>query len=251
MNISLAPETIFYIKSFPVTNTLLMAWLELIFLALVVLIVRLRLARIPARLQSFIELIIESLLNFMEGVAGSRQNAKRFFPLVATIFIFVLASNLVEIIPGLGTVGIWEEEHGSKLLIPFIRSNSADMNFTLALAILAVFAVQVFGVSSLGFFKYASRFINFKNPIYFFVGILELFAELAKIISFSFRLFGNIFAGEVLLLTMMFLLPFFGPIPFLFLEIFVGFVQALIFATLTLIFLKIATSAHEEGAAGH
>jgi len=102
------------------------------------------------------------------------------------------------------------------------------------------------GVAAIGFFKYASKFINFRNPVNFFIGILELVSEVAKVISFSFRLFGNIFAGEVLLTVVLFLLPWFAPLPFLFLELFVGFVQALVFSTLTLVFLTLATAEAEH-----
>lgn len=245
MNISLAAEPIFYLGSFPVTNTLIIAWLIVIVLGLVSFLIKSKLKKIPSKLQSLVELILEAMLGVIESVTEDKKQARRFFPLVATIFIFVIFSNWVEIVPGLGTIGIWEIHYGEKVLVPFIRSSSADLNFTLAIAILAVLSVQIFGIVGLGFFKYASKFINFKNPLKFFVGILELFAELAKVVSFSFRLFGNIFAGEVLLLVMLFLVPYVIPLPFLFLEIFIGFVQALIFSMLTLVFLKMAVSFHE------
>jgi len=104
------------------------------------------------------------------------------------------------------------------------------------------FISGIFGIIGIGFFKHAGKFISFKGPIEFFVGLLELVSEVAKMISFSFRLFGNIFAGEVLLTVVLFLVPYLVPLPFLFLEIFVGFVQALVFSMLTLVFLKMAVS---------
>ena len=178
----------------------------------------------------------------MDSVTGDRRQTKKFFPLVATIFVFVILSNWLEIVPGLGTIGLREGEK----LVPFIRSASADLNMTLALAVIAVFSIQIFGVISIGFVKHAKKYISLKGPIEFFVGILELISEVAKMISFSFRLFGNIFAGEVLLTVMLFLVPYLVPLPFLFLEIFVGFVQALVFSMLTLVFLKMATISHDS-----
>ncbi len=246
MNISLAAEPIFHIGKFPVTNTLLMSWSIMAFLFVVVAVTRKKLKTVPVGLQNMVELGIEKLLNFMESVTGDRREAKKFFPLVATIFIFVILSNWLEIVPGLGTIGIWEELHGERVLVPFIRSASADLNVTLAIAVISVFSIQIFGIMALGVFKYAGKFISFKGPIEFFVGILELVSEVAKMISFSFRLFGNIFAGEVLLTIVLFLVPYLVPLPFLFLEIFVGFIQALVFSMLTLVFLKVATTSHEE-----
>lgn len=246
MNISLAAEPIAHIGKFPITNTLLMSWVISGFLLVITFITRRKLSAVPTGLQNVVEVGVEKLLNFMESVIGDRRQAKKFFPLIATIFIFVILSNWLEIIPGLGTIGIWEEHNGERILIPFIRSASADLNVTLGIAAVSVFSVQIFGIAALGFWKYGGKFINFKGPIEFFVGILELVSEVAKMISFSFRLFGNIFAGEVLLTIVLFLVPYLVPVPFLFLEIFVGFIQALVFSMLTLVFLKVATTGHEE-----
>ncbi len=133
--------------------------------------------------------------------------------------------------------------HGPKY-VPVFRPGTADLNTTLALAIVSIFITQVFGIKylSLGYFK---KFINFSNPIMFFVGILELISEFAKIISFAFRLFGNIFAGEVLLVVLAFLVPVVVPMPFYGLELFVGFIQALVFSMLSLVFFNMATHSHE------
>ena len=244
MNISLAAEPIFHIGSFAITNTLIMAWFIILFLVVIAFITQKRLAIVPNKLQNVVEIIMEGLLNFMESVTQDRHQARKFFPLVATIFIFIILGNWLEIVPGLGTIGIWEEHNGRQILIPFIRSTSADLNITLAIAIISVVSTHIFGIISIGFFKHWGKFISFKGPIEFFVGILELVSEVAKMISFSFRLFGNIFAGEVLLTVVLFLVPYFVPLPFLFLEIFVGFIQALVFAMLTLVFLKMAVTEH-------
>jgi F-type H+-transporting ATPase subunit a len=245
MNISLAAEPIFHMGSFAVTNTLLMSWTIVLFLVILTVVFRKRVAAVPGGLQNIIEIIIENLLKFIESVTHSRGQAKKFFPLVATIFIFVVLSNWIEIVPGLGTIGIYEKHNGRQVLVPFIRSASADLNVTLAIAIVSVMAIQIFGIAALGLLKYGKKFINFKGPIEFFVGILELVSEAAKMVSFSFRLFGNIFAGEVLLTVILFLAPFIIPLPFLFLEIFVGFIQALVFSMLTLVFLQMATVSHD------
>ncbi|MBC78297.1 MAG: hypothetical protein CL745_01650 [Chloroflexi bacterium] len=132
-------------------------------------------------------------------------------------------------------------------LIPYFRGASTDVNTTLAIAIFSMMAIQFWGFSSLGFKGYGGKFINFSHgPINAFVGILELFGEFAKTISFTFRLFGNMFAGEIVLISMGFLLPLIGMMPFMGLEIFVGMIQALIFSMLTLVFGVMAVTSHSE-----
>lgn len=192
----------------------------------------------PGKFQCLVEALIEGMASFMTTVTGDKDKTKKFFPLVATLFIFILISNWLGILPGVGSIGLVEHEE----FIPLFRSTNSDINMTLALSIISVAATQIFGIAMVGFSHHFSRFISIKGPIQFFTGILELIAEIAKVISFSFRLFGNIFAGEVLLMVIFFLVPVIVPLPFLFLEIFVGFIQALVFAMLTLVFLTVATS---------
>ena len=257
MNISLAAEPIFHIGAFPVTNTLLVGWVITAALVVLAMVIKSRIKEVPGGLQNAAEKAVEMLLNMVDSVTGDRVKSKKFLPVVATIFIAVIASNWVELLPGLGSIGIWEEHHGERILIPFIRSSSADLNFTAAIAIVSFISVQAFGVASLGLFKYAGKFFvaPWKKPylVGSFVGILEFISEFSKMISFTFRLFGNIFAGEVLLLVIGMLAPFIVPMPFLILEIFVGFVQALVFSMLTLVFLTGATVPHhvEEHAPAH
>ncbi|HEY3082894.1 MAG TPA: F0F1 ATP synthase subunit A [Chloroflexota bacterium] len=137
-------------------------------------------------------------------------------------------------------------EHATEHRVPLLRAASSDLNTTLAIALVSVFMTQVFGLRVLGG-EYLQRFFNFKGgPIGFYVGVLEFIAEMAKIISFTFRLFGNIFAGEVLLAVMVFLLPWVVVLPFIGLELFVGFIQAFVFAILTLVFMSLATTSHEH-----
>lgn len=256
MNISLAAEPIFHIGSFAVTNSLIVAVLVMAFLCTVALALsRRKLAAVPQGLQNLTETIIEGALSFVESVVGDRVKAERFLPLTATVFFFVLFSNWFGLLPGVGTIGLYETHEGHQVLVPFLRSASADLNGTLAIALISVFGTQFFGIIALGFVKYTSKYVDivglikhfsFQKVIMFFVGILELISEVAKVVSFSFRLFGNVFAGEVLLIVVSALVPFFAPLPFLFLEVFVGFVQALVFSLLTLVFLTIATAEHAE-----
>ena len=248
MEISLGAEKIFSIGSFPVTNTLLISWVIILFLAFIAFYLKNKIKEIPKGLQNVVESLVEAALKFMSDVVGNRAEAIKFFPIVFTIFIFVLLSNLVEIVPGLGTIGIWQIHEGKETLIPFVRSSSADLNVTLAIALVSFFAVQFFGILILGVKHYGKKFFvaPWQKPYFVgtFVGLLEFISEFAKIISFSFRLFGNIFAGEVLLTVILFLVPYVIPLPFLFLEIFVGFIQALVFSSLTLVFLKMAITEH-------
>ncbi len=241
MHISFLPEKIFHIGNFAITNTLLMAWITMVILITVAFLIyksKIRLA--PTGLQNAAEILIEGALNVVFSVTGDKKQAEKFLPFIITIFIFILLSNWLGVLPGMGSVGFYEIENGEKTFIPFFRSAYSDLNMTLALALISVLAIQAIGIAAIGFRKYRKKFINFENPISFFVGILELISEFSKIISFSFRLFGNIFAGKILLVVIIFLIPFIAPLPFLFLELFVGFVQALVFSMLTLVFLKMA-----------
>ena len=236
IHISLKAEEIFHFGNFNFTNTLVVSFLVLFILGTFAFVFRKKIFLIPSGIQNLFEYIIEGALNLMEGILGSRALAEKYLPFVFTVFLFILASNWLGLLPGVGSI-ILKLPHEST---PLLRSPSSDLNFTLGLAILAVIFVNLSGIITLGFLKYAKKFINFQNPIKFFVGILELISEIAKMISFSFRLFGNIFAGEVLLTIVGFLVPYFIPLPFLFLEIFVGFIQAFVFAMLTLVFISIA-----------
>ena len=244
IHVSLAAEKIIDIFGFPLTNALLTSWLVIAIFLVGVLLLKKEMHLVPRGAQNAVEFVIDNLLGFMTTVAGSREKAEKFFPIVATIFLFILVSNWVGILPGVGSIGFYEHGEHGEVFVPFLRSANADLNVTLALALIAVTLSHFFGMISLGIFKHLGKFFNFKNPIDFFVGILEFISEFAKIISFSFRLFGNIFAGEVLLVIITFLVPYVAPIPFYGLEIFVGFIQALIFAVLTMMFLVVATEHH-------
>jgi len=243
MEISLAAEKIAQIGSFKVTNSLLLSWITTILLAVLALTVSSKRNLIPSGIQNFFELIVEFLYNTVNDVIGNEKMTKKYFPLLATIFLFIVFNNWIGLLPGIGPIGINEIKEGKQILVPLFRGGNADLNTTLALAITAVIGVQVFGVAALGTAKYAKKFFNFSNPINFFVGMLELISEFSKMISFSFRLFGNIFAGEVLLMVIASLVPVIAPLPFFLLELFVGIVQALVFMMLALVFIKGATTA--------
>jgi F-type H+-transporting ATPase subunit a len=233
--IHLKAEEILNIGDFPVTNSLLASFCVAALMLFITFFIRRKMALVPGALQNFFEIFIENVLKMMDSVLIKRDLSERYLPLVATIFLFVLLSNWLGLLPGVGSIG-FQKEH----FVAILRPPSTDLNFTIALATIAVFAVNISGSLVLGVKKHFSKFFTLKNPIFSFVGLLEFISEFIKIVSFSFRLFGNIFAGKVLLLIVSFLVPYFIPVPFLFLEMFVGFIQSFIFATLTLVFIAMA-----------
>ena len=365
--ISIPSETLYYFKgkgflyeflNKALTNTLLMSLLSILILTLISRRATKNMKVVPSGLQNLIEFALEAMYNTCKKIAGD-DKGKVFFPLVMTIFLFVVISNWIGVLPGTGTIGrietaeeychhqkeknnlghdvkfniyktngvfastmfgygktdysikssdkslfsdsysksdsLQSKDSNSKsdsghghdshsgsivcshhwlehdfahakeikakelgvvnfddnfkvgILVPFFRGTNSDMNTTLALALIAMACIHWWGFKYLGLTGHAGKFINFKNgPINFFVGILELVGEFAKVISFTFRLFGNIFAGEVLLFAMAFLLPLIGIIPFIGLELFVGLIQGLIFSMLTLVFAAIATVSHNS-----
>ncbi|HEY9584915.1 MAG TPA: F0F1 ATP synthase subunit A [Candidatus Paceibacterota bacterium] len=244
VEVSITPETIAHIGSFPITNSLLTSWVVVIALSLGAIILSKKIKDVPGKVQAAVEFVVDSLLSFLETVAGDRKTAERFFPIVATIFIYVLCANWAGILPGVGSIGINEIHEGEKVFVPIFRSVYSDLNMTIALALIAVFLSHIYGLVTVGFKHHFSKFISFKGPIDAFQGVLEIVGEISKIISLSFRLFGNVFAGEVLLVIIAFLVPYLAPIPFLGLEIFVGFIQALIFATLAMVAFSSFTKVH-------
>lgn len=246
MHISLAAETIFTLFGLPITNSLIMTWLAMLVILVIGSLAAARPTVIPSKLQNLVEAVLEFFANLANSVLQDRNLTRRVFPLTCTFFLLIVISNWLGLIPGVGTIGYFHELHGQSLLTPLLRPTNADINSTLSWAIISVIATQVLGIATLGFFAHMGKFLNFRGPIDFFVGILEAFSEVAKLISFSFRLFGNVFAGEVLLTVIAFLVPFIVPLPFYFLELFVGLIQGLVFSMLTLVFIKVATLAHNH-----
>lgn len=247
MNISLSAEPLFNIGGFVVTNSLLASLLVSGLLIIVSLVLSLNLKGKPSRFRAMIEEAYIFITNLAESVGGRQSRA--FVPLTLTFFFYILLSNWIGLLPGFGSIVKYEMTHGHIEEVPLLRGATADLNTTLALAVISFFAIQYYGFSK-NKFSYLKKFVNFSSPINFFTGLLELISEFTKIISFSFRLFGNIFAGEVLLAVILGLLPYIAPLPFFGLEIFVGFIQALVFAMLTLVFIQMATNSEHGEAEG-
>lgn len=244
LHISIAAEPVFHFLGIPITNSIATSWvitaLTLIFFTLATkkLLMKGKLTRV----QMFVEFLIEGLYGIVESIAGSTK-ARLFFPLVMTFFIFIVPSNWSGLLPGAGSVGFNGMLHGKEVFIPILRGPTADINTTLALGLIAMIMVQVYGFKFQGL-HYLKKFFDFSNPINAFVGILELVSDLSKVISFTFRLFGNIFAGEVLISVMTFLVPVVAPMPFYALELFVGVIQGLVFLMLSTVFMNMATLGH-------
>jgi F-type H+-transporting ATPase subunit a len=248
MEVSIAAEALFYIGTFPVTNSLVMTLVASGLLLLGALLLQRKPKIVPkaVSVQHFAEVLVEGLQVMIAGIVEDKAVAQKVFPLIATLFLFILLSNWLGLLPGMGTVGLRHDAG----IIPFIRSGAADLNTTIALSMVAVFSVQFLGIASIGVVKYGKKFFvsPFRKPygVGTFVGLLELLSEVTRMISFSFRLFGNVFAGEVLLVVMLHLVPYVVPVPFLVIEVFVGLVQAMVFSLLTLVFVKMAVMEAEH-----
>jgi len=310
--IHLPTDTIFHIGSFAVTNTILSAWVSMVVLVGLSWAVTRRIKLIPSRLQTLIEFAIEWMYNFCVEVAGE-ENGRRFFPIVTTIFLFVLINAWMNLIPGYGTIlytaeaeqhheetviveeatghdeadhhedtvatGETEDSHSDTAAdngekdtheeahsVHLLRGANTDINFPLALAVVAFVFIWYHGTRALGL-RYFKKFLNVgqffggfgklftgkvkagfagigMGFIDIFVSVLEFLSEFIRVVSFTFRLFGNMLGGEILILMMMFLVPWFLAIPFYGLELFVGLIQAVVFAGLTLVFASTATIPH-------
>ena len=264
--IDLRAETVAHLGPWRITNTLLCSWLAMACLVVVGVLATRRLSDTPSALslQNAVEMILEALMGFMRGFAG--EHAAEFLPVVGTFFLFIIVANWLALLPGFGSIGLWVSEDGQRAFVPLLRGATTDLNTTLALAVCSVASSQAYGIRALGPLGYGSRFVAIRRLVGFvrglisgerpkaallaggvldlFIGILEIFEEITKVISFSFRLFGNVFGGEVLLGVMAFLVPYVASLPFLALEIFGGFIQALIFAVLSTAFYARAVSSH-------
>lgn len=242
MEVTLFAEKIFQIGALPITNTLLTTWLTMALILGYAYFVSKKIALIPSFAQSISEIVVESVYNLIVNLADEAR-AKRFLPLILTFFIYILVANYLGLLPGFATIGFFEHHDHKEVFVPLFRSINSDLNVTLALALISVSVTHYYSITTVGISSYLKRYFSF-NPINLFVGLLEIVAEFTKILSLSFRLFGNIFAGEALLITISSLFAFILPLPFMFLEIIVGFVQAAIFMMLTLVFMVILTEKH-------
>jgi len=261
---TLAAEKIFSIGSLPITNTYINSAIALVGFAIFAFFLNIGIKkyyakdRAPKGLVNFFESILEFMLSYVDQVTKDRKKSLKFLPIVGSLFLFILVSNWMGLLPGTGSIGIYHLIHGEKELIPFLRPANTDLNTTLSMAVLAVVVSHIFGIITIGFFKYVNKFIKLGDIyqaikslklvniltaiIEFFVGIIEIISEIAKMVSLSLRLFGNIFAGEVLLTVLASLIAFLVPLPFMALELLVGFVQAVVFAMLALVYLTMATA---------
>jgi len=238
--ISFASETIFHLGFFPVTNTILDTILVDTLIIAGVFYISKKIKLVPDNIfHALVEYVIEVFYNLTESI--SQHKASKIFPYFMSFFLFVLLLNWSGLIPGVGTIGI--KEHGE--LIPFFRGGTSDLNTTLGLSLVSVVATHILSIKATGIKNYLSRYFSL-NPINLFVGIMEIVSEITKIVSLSFRLFGNIYAGEVVLTTILSMFAFLAPLPFLMLEVIVGVVQALVFAMLTMTFMAILTTPHNE-----
>jgi len=273
-HVVLPSEAMFHIGEFKVTNTLISSWVTILLLFLVFFFATRKMKVIPGRLQSFAEVVVDGIYNTIEGVAGPK-NVRTFFPIVTTIFLYVVTNALLALVPLWGTWGpvehISDGHHSATVVVPFLRAANTDVNLTLSIALVSFVFIEYLGFSKIGPLKYVDSFFQFSalgkafgelfkgnvKPflsglafgfINIYVGLLEILSHFIRIVSFTFRLFGNMTAGEILLGVMTFLVAFIAPVPFYGLETLVGFLQAMIFAGLTLVFGVMAvTSHHEEG----
>lgn len=258
-------EPIFNIGNFSVTNSLISAWISLIIALIIVFSLRGKIKKIPRGFQNALEIIIEWFWGVANEITGDRKKSIKFLPIVLSFFFFILINNWLGLIPGVGSIGKIVVENGQKVFIPFLRGATADLNTVLALALVGLTIVHIFGNVANGFWNYLNRFVNIKvilsipkkiiknpailiiAPVKVFVGIVEIIGEVSKMASLSFRLFGNIFAGEVLITAISAMCVFLAPLPFMALEVMVGLIQALIFAILIFVYLSISTAPdHEE-----
>ncbi|MEW6375346.1 MAG: FoF1 ATP synthase subunit a [Thermodesulfobacteriota bacterium] len=264
-HVSLPAETVFHVGHFSITNTLIASWFTIIVLVSLSYLCTRKMKLIPSRRQGMAEAIVEGLLNFVESVAG-KKHARMLFQGVATIFIYVISNAYLALLPFFGTIGIYEHEGE---FVGLLRAANTDVNVPLSIAIMSFFFVESWGMRSVGVIHYLSEFINVRQLgqglkelltgkirpaimniafgfISLFVGVLEIFSHMIRMLSFTFRLFGNMTAGEILILVSCFLIPLVFTIPFYGLELLIGMIQAIIFSGLTLVFGTIAVSPHEE-----
>ncbi len=251
---TLAPEELFHFGPLTITNTLINAWLALLIFLVFGLYIRRRLTLRPNKLQNGVEYFLEILLGYFDQVTGDRKKTLRFLPIAGSVFFFILLSNWLGLLPGTGSITV-----GHSFLL---RPANTDLNLTVAMALVAVVSSHLFGFFTVGFFTHANKFIQIgsviksirKGPVAILtalvemaVGFIELVSEASKVMSLSLRLFGNIFAGEVLISVISSMAALFVPAPFMLLELLVGIIQASVFSILTLVYLTIA-SAEPHGA---
>ena len=260
---SISAETVFTVGGFEVTNTILATWVTMVVLIVLFVIYRCKLSLVPGRFQTMLEAIME----YVYGICASivpKEVARKFFPLVCTIFLFVGFNSWLSLIPGYGSLTFINAEGHT---VELIRGAGTDLNTTLSLAVIAFVIAEVVAFKEQGL-KYILKYINFSGLItafkalfkgkigtffielitgvvLFLTGIIEFISEVSRLISLTFRLFGNMTAGEILLASISFLIPYLVPTIFYGLEVLVGFIQALVFSSLTMVYISLSYSSHE------
>jgi len=248
IHVSLKPDTLFTIGSFPVTNSLVSAYGVSFFLIIATFIVTRKLKQVPGKAQLLLETIITGAYDFVQNTTHNEKFTKHFFPVFMTLVLFFWTANLANFLPGLLAI----EVNGHHLYRPALADYALVIGVTVLIFLFSQYTVFKF----VGTKIYLRKYFNFSSPINFFVGILELVGEFARVISLSFRLFGNIFSEEVLMLVMLSLAPFLAPIPFALLGLLTSTIQALLFPMLVLLFLNISIeegqhAAHQESLGDH
>jgi F-type H+-transporting ATPase subunit a len=253
IHVEIAGETLFTIGSFAVTNSMVGAVLASLLLLAAAWYISTRSALVPHRLQSLLELPVEWVAGIVEG---STSRWRSYVALVIGLFLMILVANWLGLLPGVGTIGITHTVEGHEVLTPIVRPAAADLNFTLGLAIITFVVFVWWGVRVNGPIGYLKELVGeprYMAPLMF---PIHLISELSRLVSLSMRLFGNVFAGEVLIATMLalttatlFVLPlaFFVPSIFLGLELLFGAVQAMVFALLTMTYITMAIAEHQGG----
>lgn len=238
IHVALSAEKLGDFLGIPITNTLITAWITILLLITIGIIAGGRLRMIPGKFQTLLEWMFGGLFDYIAETLESKEMARRFFPLIMTIFLFIFTANILHFVPGIGSIGFYHNWE----LVPLLRSVNTDLNVPLALAIISFLVVEFTGIFTLGIMNYGSKFLvnPLRSPIGAVVGFVELIGELVRVVSLSFRLFGNILAGEIIILVAIYFAPYFAPVPLMLFETFVGFLQAAIFALLTLFFIKLA-----------
>lgn len=232
--ISLDPEILSVYRGFKITDTIIGTIIVDMIIFIIIFLIYKNLSIYPSKIQNVFESIYDYFYSLTETVSG--EKAKDIFPWVVSFFIFILVSNLVGIFSEIGNVEFFSQKE--QKLIPLIRPATSDLNTTFALAFISLFATHVLSIKYNGIKNYIKKYISF-NPIHLFIGLLELVSEITKLFSLSFRLFGNIFAGEVVLITISSLFIFLVPVPFFIFEVLIDFIQALVFSMLTMVFMSI------------
>jgi len=240
IHVAISAEKLGDFLGLPITNALVTSWVVIFILVVTAFLVQKRLKLIPSRFQTLMEWMVGGIYDYVAETLESKENARKFFPLIMTIFLFLFIGNMIHFIPGIGSL---EFMH-----VPLLRAPATDLVVPLTLALISFFVVEISGILAIGVWKYGGKFLvnPLRNPMGFGIGLIELIGEFVRVVSLSFRLFGNILAGEIVISVAIFFIPYLGPLPLMLFEIFIGTLQAAIFTMLTLFYIKLAISEPHE-----